>query len=449
MIKKNSLFSLRLTNHRNPIAPIGACLFLSAGSALAAETDFMSKPELTTNLNADLILTESYDSNVYLEDKSPGPGAPDAMPALKGSWVTTITPSIRAHDLGNSDFHTSLSYRPDIVIYHNAHSEDYVDHHVGVIIDGQEDHVTWEQANAFTYIDGNHLGPIFAHPQDVPAIGGIPLRNRRDAAIYLGSFRLTYTFDRFFIRPAANAYVHNFKTAQMPNPPNEIYVNYIDRQDVNGGLDVGYDVGHKTYLVLGYRYGRQDQYKLLGVDSPFDSAYHRILFGIEGSPVSWLKLAMLGGPEIRDWANGTPANFDRNRLVYWVNATASVLPNKNDTITLLFRRYEQPAFCSQSVYNDITYSATWKHNFNKHLSATAGFQLYIGDWQAPANRNDWIYTPSASLTWAFNKHFNANLEWSYDLVDNKSDVIPGTSTEWADGREFSRNLISLAMECVF
>ena len=101
----------------------------------------------------------------------------------------------------------------------------------------------------------------------------------------------------------ASAYVHDFKTVQEPSPTptGAYYENYVSRQDVNGGLDIGYDVGKKTFLVLGYRYGRQDQGKLLGVNSPYDSSYSRILFGVEGSPASWIKLALLAA---RTYATG-------------------------------------------------------------------------------------------------------------------------------------------------
>jgi hypothetical protein len=411
---------------------------LLAGPALAANSNLTWK--------ADLTLKETYDDNVYLQDTAPG--VPGAVPARKDSWVTTITPHLALADKVCSVFNVSLSYAPDIVTYHNAPSEDYFAHRAGVTLGGNADKLVWEQVNSFIYIDGNHLGPTFARPQDVPPIGGIPLRDRRDAFIYRGGFKLTYTLDRFFLRPVASAYVHDFKTLQQTLAAPLVYENYISRQDVNGGLDVGYDVGKKTFLILGYRYGRQDQYKLLGVDSPFHSAYHRILFGVEGSPVPWLKLAALGGPEIRTWADGTPAGFDRNRQLYWVDATATVLPDKNDTVTLLFRRFEQPAFSSQSVYEDITYSTTWKHKFNDHWAASAGFQLYIGHWQAPVNRDDWIYTPSAGLTYTYNKHLSAELSWSSDLVDNKTSTsAPGAT--FADGREYSRDLASLAVTCSY
>ena len=434
MIKKNNLRSLRLTNRCQFILCVTA--LLSASPALAAYTNL--------NWKANLTLKETYDDNVYLEDKAPGPGVPGAVPARKDSWVTTITPYIAVDDKVCSGFNAGVSYTPDIAIYHNAHSEDYTAHHIGATFGGKADQLTWEQANAFTDIDGNHLGPIFANPQDCPAIGGIPLRNRRDAAIYLGSFKLTYTLDRFFIRPAANAYVHDFKTVQMPSPAGGIYENYIDRQDVNGGVDIGCDLGKKTYLVLGYRYGRQDQYKLLGAYSPYDRAYHRILIGVEGSPAPWIKLAVLGGPDFSDWAPGTPAGFDRNKIVYWINAKVTLLPTKNDTIVLFHRSYEQPAFASVSVYQDITTTLTWTHRLNDHFSANAGMELYIGDWQAPALRDDWIYTPSAGLTYTYNQHLNAELTYSYDWAENmQSGVATG------EGREFTRNLVSLAVQCTF
>jgi len=435
------------TTNRRRAALAGACLNLAAtllaGSALAAGTNLTWK--------ADLAVKETFDDNVYLQNNAPLSSMPDAVPAKKKSWVTTITPHVALDDQLCSGFKASLSYAPDIAVYHSAPSEDNTTHRGVVTFKGAAGDVVWEQANTFTYIDGSRYGPIFGRPpQDVPAIGGIPLRDRRAAFIDRGGFKLTWTLDRFFIRPVVSTYIHDFNTVQQPSatPTGAYYENYISRQDVNGGVDLGYDVGKKTFLVLGYRYGRQDQGKLLGADSAYDSSYNRILFGVEGSPASWIKLALLGGPEIREWDTSTPAGFDRNRLDYWVDATATLMPDKNDAVTLLFRRFTQPAFSSQSIYDDITYSATWKHTFNKHFSANAGLQLYIGDWQAPVNRNDWIYTPSAGLTYTCNKHFSVEATASGDWAENKTSIA-APSAQYADGREFTRHLVSLAAKYAF
>ncbi len=436
-----------LTANRRRIVLAGACLNLAAtllaGSVLAANTNLTWK--------ADLALKETYDDNVYLEDTAPGPGVPNAVPAKKDSLVTTITPNVALGYKVCSGFKASLLYTPDIVIYHNAPSEDYTAHHVGLTFNGKadNDNLVWEQANAFTDIDGNRLGPTFAHPQDVPAIGGIPLRDRRDAFIYRGGFKLTWTLDRFFIRPVASAYVHDFKTVQQTLTLPAVYENYIDRQDVNGGVDVGYDVGKKTFLVLGYRYGQQDQGELLGKNSPYNSKYQRILAGVEGSPVKWLKLNVQLGPEFRRFDPGTPADFGRNEVLCYADASATVIPTKADTVNLRWTRFEQPAFSSQSVYEDIKYDLAWRHKFCERFTAGAGFTVYVGDWQTPVNRNDWIYTPSATASYTFNKHLSAELNYSCDLVQSKTTAVSGTSTEWADGREFSRDLVSLAVKYAF
>lgn len=436
--KKQSTATVRRRTFRFMIC----CLCGAAASCAAGDSPYQFK--------ADANIKETYDSNVYLQDTDPGVAG--AMPAEKGSWITTFTPRV-AFDYTPCDLlHTTVSYAPDFVVFHNAHSEDYFAHRGGVTLGGKAEDIVWEQVNTIVFTDGSHLGPLFAKPQDVPAVGGIPLRERRDALLYRGSFKLTWSVGNFFLRPVGSAYIHDFRTtqklrAEVPDP--FIYVNFNDRQDVNGGLDLGYRIAEKTHIVAGYRYGRQDQYRGPSVfdatkfaDSPFDSEYHRALAGIEGTPFPWLKLSVLGGPDIRTWADQAHQvpHFHPAELLYWIDASIAILPTKTDTITLFNRRYEQPAFTSQSVYEDITYGLTWRHKFDQHWAATAGFQAYLGDWQAPVNREDWIYTPSASLSYTWQK-LTAELAWSYDWVES---LVPNTK-----GREFTRHLATLGIKYSF
>ena len=100
------------------------------------------------------------------------------------------------------------------------------------------------------------------------------------------------------------------------------------------------------------------------------------------------------------------------------------------------------------MYEDITYSFAWKHKLDDHFTVGAGFQLYIGDWQPPVERNDWIYTPSASVAYNYKK-FSAELAYSYDWAQNNAQVVPGTQTAYANGREFTRNLVSLLLKYTF
>jgi hypothetical protein len=230
---------------------------------------FASKPAfaLPTNVTCkvEASVKETYDSNVYLQDKAPTNHIPGAVSAGKGSFVTTISPKLSLDYAACPAFKVTLSYAPDITWYASAPSEDNTTHRWGVNLGGAMDKTAWDLQNTFTYIIGSDEGPIFARPQDIPPIGGIPLRDRRAAFIYRSNFKLTQTSGKWMFRPVVSAYVHDFKTDLRPSPSPSVYTyeNYIDRQDINGGLDIGYEVVKHLRILAGYRYGRQDHQQSL------------------------------------------------------------------------------------------------------------------------------------------------------------------------------------------
>lgn len=405
-------------------------------AALRAQATVAAKPAAAKspwNFSASLSVKETFDNNVFLQDKT-------AL-AHKSSMVSSFTPSLSLTYQETPAFKATISYAPEVVYYHSYSSEDHVAHRATLNLSGKSGDTAWELNNAVIGIDGSDRGPTFdiANGGDIPAVGGIPIRDRRAAIIYRNSVKVTQTLNKWFLRPVFTSYVHDFKTQQSSATG---YENYIDRYEVNGGLDVGYEVRKKTWLVLGYRYGYQHQGERLGVLSPYSSNYHRILAGIEGTPTDWLKLNVLAGPDIRNFRSGNlPSTFDKNELLWYVDASATVTLGKRDTVTVLLTRYEQPAFSSHSVYEDIVYSVGWRHQCNDKLAATLGLKIYEGDWQSPVNRDDVIYTPSVGVSYAFNKHISADLSYSYDAV--RSEVVNTT------GREFTRHLVSLGAKYTF
>jgi hypothetical protein len=405
-------------------------------------------------LKTDLTLKETYDDNVYILNSRPNPGVtpPPGITVsvpYKDSLVTTVIPGLALGYRPCEQFAATVSYAPEFTWYESAHSEDYVANRGAINFSGKIDEVSYEWLNGVTWIDGSDQTYITIRPGDCRAIGGIPLRDRRDAAIYRDSLRVTIPEGKWFFRPVVTAYVHDFQTKQLPNTNSSqyIYDNFVDRWDIGGGLDIGYEAFAQTKLVVGYRYGHQEQGKLLGNESPYSNDYQRFLVGIEGTPVSWLKLAVLGGPDLRHWCSSTPAGFDRDEIVYWIDGTLILLPTQTDTMTLRVTYYEQPAFTSQSMYEDIKYDVTWRHKFTDKFTAGAGFTFYIGDWQAPVNREDWILTPSLMASYAFNAHLTAELAWSYDWAS--SQVPDSPNAPYADGRNYRRNLVSLALKYAF
>ncbi|MFH1022024.1 MAG: hypothetical protein V1809_01385 [Planctomycetota bacterium] len=379
---------------------------------------------------AALAVKETFDGNVYLQDVT--------SLARQESMVTAITPSLGVTYQRTPAFKAAFSYAPDVVFYHAESSEDHVAHRGSFNFTGKVRDTAWEMQNGVVWIDGDDQGPIFLAGGDIPVIGGVPLRDRRDAAIYRNSARVTRTIGPWFVRPLVTSYVHDFQTEQHARTGAYAgYENYVDRYEVGGGVDGGYKVFKNASLVMGYRYGHQGQRTLLGASSPYSNNYHRILAGVEGMLTDWLKVNVLAGPDLRDFPNASPG-FHGHEMLYFVDASVTITPTKQDTVALAIRRYEQPAFASHSVYEDITYDMAYRRKFGGKITAGAGVKVYAGDWQSPVNREDWIYTPSAALNYTFNKNLGAELAWSRDSAESR---VPGT-----EGREFTRNLVSLGFK---
>lgn len=411
--------------------------------ALAAGTMHARAWQLSSNLTlkADLTLRESFDSNVHLQDLRPDPAVTNAVQPFQESFVTSITPRLALEYTPCSGFRAALSYAPEVAFYHAEPSEDHVSHRGALHLSGRVKDISWEQPNSFTWIDGSHTGPTFGGPGGMTAVGGIPIRDRRAAFIYRGGFKAAYTAGDWLVRPVSSAYVHDFFTRQSTARG---YENYVDRSDVNGGLDVGYRALPNTHLIVGYRYGRQYEGELITTPHRYDNTYHRVLFGIEGRPAEWVKLNVLLGPDFRSFFRQTAPGFDDRPTLLFIDSAITILPTANDTLTLAVRRFAQPAFGSCSLYEDITYEAIWRHKFGAKLAASAGFRAYAGDWLSPATREDWIFTPSAGVSYAFDEHLSAELGWFYDWAESRDDTIPD-----GRGREYTRHVVSLALRYAF
>jgi hypothetical protein len=434
----------------HPCGGLSAWLKILFGFGLLLGPGVRAAWQVGSNLTLRTTLTvqEVFDDNVYILDTAPAPGLTgpvgltERQPRFE-SWITSVTPTVSLQWQPLDLLHTSASYAPEFQWFHNAPSENHVAHRATLTLDGHRNGFEWDWRHQWLGIDGSHLGPVTLRPGDCPCVGGIPLRDRRDAVVYRSQWRATVPVGNGFVRPVAALYVHDFRTDQRPNtdPSRFIYDNYIDRWDAQGGVDLGLPAGNRGHWVVGYRFGHQHQGKLLGRASPYSNDYHRLLLGFEGAPVSWLKLAVLAGPDIRDWDH-PPVAFHQSETLNWVDATVTVLPTTRDTVTLRATRYEQPAFTSHSVYEDILYQASWQHRLTDSFSLALSLSLYIGDWQAPVAREDWIWTPGVLVRYKLHDHWEIECSYTHDTAVNQVSTRVAT---YAEGREYNRNRVGVAV----
>jgi len=416
-------------------------LLLLAAALPAAVSAAEAKAPSDWTFNAEISLKETFDSNVYLQDTKPNPAITNAAQPFQESLVTSVTPKVGFAFKPCSEFNMSGSYAPEITRYHSESSEDYVAHRLALLFNGHVGIVTWQMQNSFTLIDGNDEGLTFGAPGGAPAIGGIPLRDRRDALIYRNSFGAFHKHGNWFFRPAASSYIHDFQT-QLKDPAQfPFYQNYVDRNDFNIGLDAGYKAVKDGYVFIAYRCGWQHEDSLPPGSFDYSNDYQRLLLGFEGKVTDWLKFNLFIGPDWRNFNHRTPPGFDPDPVKLFIDGSAVITVTKADTLTVTVKQFEQPAFGTPSAYEDITYEIVGRHRFNDKFAAAASFKAYGGDWEAPVAREDWIFTPSASLSYARDKHLSAELAYSYDWVDS---VVPNKP-----GREFTRHLVSLSAKYSF
>lgn len=422
-------------------ASAAACVLLACLTAVrAANDDRAVAPSRAAGWRVAETITvrESYDSNVFLQGATPSPTIVGALPDRRASLVTAMGATLMFERRLASESSVALAYSPEAIIYHSAPTESHRVHKLGAGATGRSGASGWSFQNNATWTDGSENGPIFGCAGGATAMGGIPLRDRRASWVGRSAVKLTHTFGPWFARPLATAYIHDFLTRQSRQSG---YLNYLDRQELVAGFDFGREIFAGTRWVAGFRAGRQDQFKLHGVDSPFDSSLQRYLVGLEGTPWPWLQVNVLTGPETRRFSAGTTPGFDRDKVLWWTDAGATFTLSARDVCTATIRRFEQPAFGSQGVYEDITYELAWRRRCDERLTLGAGFKAYGGDWPGPATREDWILTPSLLLHYSFSRLGRFELSYAVDSAESRVSATPG--------REYRRQVATVSTQLSF
>lgn len=415
----------------------------------APATAAANAPASGWSVTASLAVKETFDDNIYLlNQNSPVPPPPGQSwaPAYRSSWVTSAQPVVGVSYQAGAAFKATVNYAGDYSYYTGASTENNLANKGTVNFGGKLGETTWELANLLTYIDGSDLG-LFFDPAlgGPPAAGGVPIRDRRDAFVDRNILKVAIPAGNWVFRPTASFYVHDFLTQQHTVAEGTQwrgYQSYIDRNETAGGLDVGYKALRNAFLLVGYRYGRQNQEQLVNVSSPYDNNFQRVLVGVDGKIAPWLSTTLLLGPDFRTFPSASlPPGVASSETTFFCDAAITVAPGKNDSVVVTARMFQQPSFGSLAMYDDITCEAGWKHRFSPKLLASVGFRAYCTDFLLPARRVDWILTPTAVIAYAFDKHLTAEASYFHDSSFSDYANTPN--------RIYDRNVIALGLKYVF
>ena len=426
-----------------------------------ASSTSWQKPVWLTDLSGGF--KESYDDNVLLvADRTPGLAA-------KSSWVTTLSPKVGfnfAPLLGDQNTLSALTlaYTPDFNFYHEAPSENYDAHKIANAIKGKTGELSFSVDNVFLYNDGNEVAPIYAlspasaNDKNRSAYATAVPRERRKQIQERNTIVLQYDLHDFFIRPTASLLDYDLMTDWHKSAAAYTgYQNYVDRSDVNGGLDVGYYLFKNLAVTVGYRYGHQIQQALpASVDTlaaingqpPHATAdYQRLLFGLEGKPLDWLAVKLLGSPEFRVYNSAAPV-ADDNSINYYGEASIIANITAKHTLAFTYKHCQWVSSTGKLPYADNTYQLNYHWNATKQLGLDLTGKYLFSDYNCASSalsagqslRNDAQYTLSAAASYAFTKQFSTSLAYTYDLGVNQQDNV-GALEEY---RNFNHQLISVS-----
>ena len=424
------------------------------------------KPVWLTDLS--LGVKESYDDNLLLVS---GNGL-----APQSSWVTTVSPKVGfnfAPLLGNQKTlqTLSLSYTPDFNIYQNAPSQSYDAHKIGDTIKGNAGDFSFSLDNAFLYNDGNHQAPIYGPAGGAGGNAFDQYRNNYAHSVARErlaqtqdrvTILLQYDWDKFFVRPVASLLDYNLMTDwhNTKNSPWIGYQNYVDRYDVNGGVDLGYKLTPKLAAMLGYRYGSQYQQQFpaaITSDKHYASSdYQRVLLGLEGKPWSWLNVKLAGGPDFRSYNSLAPVN-DFHPIKYYGEAVITATLTPSQSATFNYKQWQWVSGSGKVPYFDSTFALAYHWNATKQLGLDLGGKILEGDYtsgnevnpggQNSSLRDDREYEVSAGVTYAFTTRFSASLAYTYDLGDNVLNNLPASLGPAY--RDFDHQVVSLGLQYKF
>jgi opacity protein-like surface antigen len=462
----SALAALAPQSHAQSATAAAGSSTTNTPAAAPASAEF-TKPAWLTDLS--LGTKESYDDNLL--------GVSGHGMDKKSSWITTISPKAGinfAPLLGDQKTLQTLSlvYSPDFNFFHDDPSQNYNAHKFGDTVKGQVDDFSFLVDNAFLYNDGNRQAPIYAlnqlggaaanqYDQFRSSFAQAMARERLNQTQDRSSIVLRYDWDKFFVRPTASLLDYNLMTDwhNTGAAPWKGYQNYVDRYDVNGGVDFGYKLTPKLAATLGYRYGETYQQQFpsaITSDRHYSTSdYSRVLLGLEGKPLSWLDVKMAGGPDFRNFNADAPV-ADRNPVKYYGEAVLTATITPSQTVAFSYKQWQWVSSTGKIPEFDSSYTLNYHWNATKQLGFDLGGKVlesdytegndYLGSTQ-PSRRDDSEYEVSAGATYAFNSHLSANLAYTYDRGDNN---LPNLPTKLAPSyRDFENQVVSVGLQLKF
>lgn len=380
----------------------------------------------------------AYDDNLYLQNAAAptiGAAAPP-LPGVTSDAVFDARATIFFRAARGAESTVEASYAADVFRFDRHASENHVDHIATVGATGTRGNWSGELKARYLFTDGSREAPTYNCLGGSPAIGGEPIRSRREQTVLRANGRLTRRFEGGFARGLVTLLDQDFRTEQRSLTG---YANYVDRSELAAGGDVGWRRGNNRALVAGFRIGRQRQADVLGVPLNFSNTYRRLLFGFEGSLAPRWKANFLVGPDVRQFGNSVRPGFVRDVRTGYAEGNTVWTPTRRDTLTSTGKYAVWLSSVGRGAYADSVVDLSWRRALAPAWTLTSSANFHDGAFRRynpAAPRHDRIYTASANLGHVLARRTRVELEVAHE---RGATLVPNTPS-----REYHRWVTSLS-----
>ncbi len=395
---------------------------------------------------ASLSVKEGYDTSIFgVSDNLAGHRAI----ANVSSGFTTLSASVTLDLLAtagpqNGGFlkTLTLTYSADYTQYAAAAREDNLRNTLALETAGKSGPWSFSLDNPLLYVDGSREDEFFNLYNN---LGYGAVRERRNQIQERNTSFLRYDATDWFIRAVDSASYYNLLIDEHdPVGAYKGYANWVNRDDVNAGIDLGLKVASDFAFLAGWRLGSQTQAHYYFSAVGDDSTYNRALLGFEGRPLSWLQAQLLTGPDFRRYSDAAHLGLtgDRHTWFYLKGQLAATL-TPADTLTASERVWHFVSSAGVSSIQETQENLTYKHSFSRQLSASVGLSELGHRYDTPTVRDDWTTSVPVDVTYALTRNLSVSADYS---ATSGHSHYPAAVTP---GQNFEDNIASLSVTASF
>jgi hypothetical protein len=423
---------------QSSVAPTTVAVTPTADSWGVALPNWLPAPSVTVK--------EGYDSSIYgVSDNLAG--HPNI--ANVSSWFTTLSANITFDLLAASGGQNggvlrtlTLAYAGDYTQYDAAAREDNLRNTFTLEVAGNSGPWSFSIDNPLLYVDGSKEDVFFNYYNN---LGFAVDRERRNQIQERNTSFLRYDASAWFVRAVDSATYFNLLIDEH-NPVGAYkgYANWINRDDVNGGLDLGYKLTPDFSFITGWRIGQQTQAQLYYNPVASDSTYNRALFGFEGKPLKWLQSQFVAGPDFRRYSDAShPGLLGKRHTWFYLQGQLTATFTPQDTLTASAKVWHFVSSTGVASIQETAESLIYKHAFSSKLSTSAGVRVLGHRYDAPTVRDDWTTNIPVNATYALTSNLSVSADYSATSGHSRFPVAV------SPGQNFEDNIVSLSLKASF